>query len=764
MDARLFFALALLSALAAALPQFGSETNYFPDVPHSPEEGSIAVFLTPDLAGLRKEAYLGETLWLAIQIRNAYSPCPISIVVRDAATGEVVFQRSATLNICGGQMLPGMYYTVVIPSFRIVEPVTEGRRYKIEVRVGAEYGAYTFVERHNPVGTITALTVYSGGKPVGRLRAGEIHEVRVRVRNNGEIDYKFKVRLYVNGALRNVTEVFVLTRREGEAVLRFRPEEAGTANITVAVGGVVDTDVQSVSMDVVYPTPKFVLVEPSVIESVAGGEARGELKLKNYGEVCKSAKVESAGVVEVSNSPADVPTGGVLSVAYVLRSGAAAAGNFTLYVKCGGYTDVVRVPYRIYAIIQVAARDQLGRPVQAAPKIDGVQTASFKAPPGSHTVEVPPVVEIGPGVRYAFVRWSDGVTSPTRVVTAGPSQQLVAEYVLQYRVVLWALGQRVFDDWVPEGGEVQPPLQEYVPLNQTHRLAFAGWTGPCPQSLKFKATAPLECTAVYRHEYYVVVEDPLGKYGAAGWYANLTVSVPTEVADSDVRYKFAGTNCPYDVQGAVAKIKAAGAARCQLRWSKEYKVIISPGLEAEPWEGWVPEGSKIRYTVGEVLKADATGLTVPPQVVRGFVRYVPAGWTCGGDEVAVNAPLRCAAQWKRQLLVKVQVVLDGQVQKEQDVWLDEGAKALLDSENYRPQAPPLTMVNFDGWNLNNTHISGRLLEVAPPALVQAVYKTFPLTPVVIAAAGIAVAAVVVIRRIRRPKVELEELGEETRTR
>jgi hypothetical protein len=105
------------------------------------EEGAIVLFLTPDLAARRKEVYLGEKLWLVVQIRTAYSPCPFSVEVTDLETGEVVLRKSATLNVCGGQMLSGMYQTFIFHDFRIVEPVVEGRRFKIIVRAGNEWGA-----------------------------------------------------------------------------------------------------------------------------------------------------------------------------------------------------------------------------------------------------------------------------------------------------------------------------------------------------------------------------------------------------------------------------------------------------------------------------------------------------------------------------------------------------------------------------------------------------------------------------------------------
>jgi hypothetical protein len=133
---RLLIFLFFLSVFLLALPQLGDSATVVPDVGYGAEEGTIAVFLTPDLAARRKEVYLGEKLWLVVQIRTAYSPCPFSVEITDLETGEVVLRKSATLNVCGGQMLSGRYQTFIFHDFRIVGPVVEGRRFKIMVRAG----------------------------------------------------------------------------------------------------------------------------------------------------------------------------------------------------------------------------------------------------------------------------------------------------------------------------------------------------------------------------------------------------------------------------------------------------------------------------------------------------------------------------------------------------------------------------------------------------------------------------------------------------
>lgn len=52
----------------------------------------------------------------------------------------------------------------------------------------------------------------------------------------------------------------------------------------------------------------------------------------------------------------------------------------------------------------------------------------------SHTFSVPAVVTPGPGIQDVFTGWSDGVTTLSRMVTAGATTNFVANYQLQYLV------------------------------------------------------------------------------------------------------------------------------------------------------------------------------------------------------------------------------------------------------------------------------------------------------------------------------------------
>jgi len=255
--------LPLLTALLLALPQLGDTLGILPDVGHAAEEGTIAVFLTSDLAGRRKEVYLGESLWLVVQIKTAHSPCPFSVEVTDLETGDVVLKKSAIFNICGGQMSSGTYQTLIFTQFKIAEPVQEGRRYKIVVRAGGEWGAYTFTERHNPPGRITSITFFEGGKAVTVLKKDGEYQLVVKVRNEGEVEAGYTLALLADGRRTAERKIYVRPRTEATAAFNVKLENLrGRVNFTVVLSGVIVNDVQSVFYDVVSPHPRVFVAVP----------------------------------------------------------------------------------------------------------------------------------------------------------------------------------------------------------------------------------------------------------------------------------------------------------------------------------------------------------------------------------------------------------------------------------------------------------------------------------------------------------------------
>jgi hypothetical protein len=747
---RLLIFLFFLSVFLLALPQLGDSATVVPDVGYRAEEGTIAVFLTPDLAAHRKEVYLGEKLWLVVQIRTAYSPCPFSVEITDLETGEVVLRKSATLNVCGGQMLSGMYQTFIFQDFRIVEPVVEGRRFKIVVRAGDEWGAYTFTERHNPPGRITGITFFEGAKVATVLRRDGQYRLEVKVRNDGELEAGYNLTLLVDGRRFASQRISLRPKLESTAVFDVKLEGLrGRVNFTVVLSGVIVNDVQSVFYDVVSPYPDFSLVYPSSVEGKVGEPLRVGVRLRNEGPTCRqpavSIKAEPAADVEASYGRSDVGYGGFLDLDLSIRPLSAGRGRLSISVTCINYTSTVYVNYTALAKLSLSAVDQTGGSPPARLSLDGKEvTGEVWLAGGSHVVDAPPEVRVG-DARWVFEKWSDGVTSYTRRVDLTGNLEVKALYRLQY-YVYFKTPWRTVEGWFDRGAEVEIPSADVEQGDWRYR--FKGWSGSgCPASGRFTVLGPARCEAVYVKEYRVVVK--LFNNTETYWVEEGTAFRKEVWAESREGMRLIPTgaeNCEWTPAQDRIVLSASGPAQCVVTWRREYSVRIESGLGERPlfWEGWLPEGSVIRYMEGGSLLPSKDGLAATT-VEESGVRYKPAGWTCNGAEAprefVVNAPLRCAGLWRKEVQVAVEVYLDGSFKERREFWVAQGDILKLSPSMLMPQAGLLTPLKFAGWE-GASGASGDdiLLRPETPTTVRAKFYTdhMPLYAVV-GAAAVAVA-------------------------
>ncbi|MEM1890581.1 MAG: hypothetical protein QXN04_10650 [Pyrobaculum sp.] len=767
LDGRCLLVFLTLASFVVALPYFGVNVNVVPDVGWRAEEGTIAVMLTPDLATKRKEIYLRERLWLAFQVRNVYSPCPLSILVRDLETGEVVFSRAATVSICGGQMGPGMYWTGIIPDFTIVEPVLEGRRYKIEVRVGGEYGGYTFVERHNPVGRISSISILREGRVVTRLTEGVSHVVRTTVENRGEVDYVFNVSLYLNGVKVDSKRASIPARRSATIDFTVVPQVVGTVELEVVVRGVVDTDRQKTSIDVVSPYPRFVLLEPRRVEARVGEPYSAVIRLRNVGESCLSPVVSIDQPWVFNYTGGAVVTGGVLEVSIRFTPITAASGVAVLRVRCGDYTSQVEIPFLISARVRTRAESLDGRFVAATLTLNGSKIEDAWLPPGRYLLEAPVTVPVGEGTRWRFDSWSDGVVEPRRVVEIRHNIDLVARYVLEYRVELSVLNN-LTAIWVREGQRVAQLAPSVVPLNETYRLVFTKWEGPgCPHTLEFSVYSPMRCVAIYKTEFRVIIEDPTGRYKDDVWTSSYVKTIPRDLfLGEDTRLFLTKVDCPHSEEGGYIRLEFNQPARCRLHWQREYRVSLASGLpdRLTEWVGWMREGATIRLIVGGDRPMAKEGeLVLPQQVEVGNARYKLRGWTCGGEVHVVERPTRCEGLWDVEYRVRISIYLDGRLIDVKTMWAS--GPMTLDADRFKPPPPtPLALVEFEKWD---TATTPRIdIEINQPLEMAIHWRTnyTPLVALVVALIATAAVVAATFAKKRKKRIEVEVIGEETKTR
>jgi hypothetical protein len=756
---RALVSLLLFSAFLLALPQLGGTANILPDVEHGAEEGSIAVFLTTDLETYRKEIYFGETVWLAVQIKRTYSPCPFSLEIVDLETGGVVLNKSAVFYICGGRVAGNRYYMLIFPEFKIVDPVYEGRKYKITVRAGGERGAYTFTERNNPPGRITGITFFEGGRAATVLRQGGEYQLIVKVKNEGEVDTSYTLEYLANGRRLGAGRISVRPRAEATATYNVKLENLhGKVNFTIVLSGRIVNDAQSVFYDVTSPHPEFSLVYPPAVEGRVGDTLRVGIRLRNDGPTCQqpavSVRADPDAEVSMNYGGGDVDYGGFLDINLSIRPLTAGRGNLTVVIRCDNYTSASRISYTALARLSASAVDQAGGSPPVKFLLDGNEiTGEVWLAGGSHVLEALPEVRVG-DARWIFERWSDGAATPSRRVNLTGNLEVRALYRLQYYIHFKTPWGTV-EGWFDRGAEVETPGGDV--LQEDWRYRFKGWSGSgCPASGKLVVLGPARCEAVYAREYRVVVKH---FNGTETYWVKEGEPFRKEVCNETrggVRLVPTGAEgCSWAEAPGCIVLSASGPAQCSVSWRKEYSVRIETGLSEgpPPWEGWLPEGSVIRYAEGDSLAPSKDGLSVA--VVKGVgVRYRPAGWVCNGAgaarEVVVSAPLRCAGLWRKEVQVAVEVYLDGTFRERREFWVAQGDALRLSPSMLMPQASPLTPIKFTGWE-GAPGAAGEdlLLKPETPVTVRARYYTdyTPLYAVVSAvAAAVAFGTFYYVRR------------------
>ena len=182
--------------------------------------------------------------------------------------------------------------------------------------------------------------------------------------------------------------------------------------------------------------------------------------------------------------------------------GETSSGSFTFSDPAGSWTDTFQKTIQIvdtnlelqFKPPQVSIT--LGRlPANAAITVDNAPYASNQLPkvfvwdPGStHALQVDAMIQMGQGVRYVFVQWSDGSKDASRSITATQSGNLTATFKTQYELKVFSdLGDPQGSGWYDAGRTAafsvtspQPTTGLFGSLGG--KATFQTWTGDSTQS------------------------------------------------------------------------------------------------------------------------------------------------------------------------------------------------------------------------------------------------------------------------------------------
>jgi hypothetical protein len=90
----------------------------------------------------------------------------------------------------------------------------------------------------------------------------------------------------------------------------------------------------------------------------------------------------------------------------------------------------------------------------------------------------------------------------------------------------------------------------------------------------------------------------------------------------------------------------------------------------------------------------------------------------------VNAPLRCAGLWRKEVQAAAEVYLDGSFKERREFWVAQGDILKLSPSILMPQAGLLTPLKFAGWeDVSGVSGAGILLRPETPTTVKAKFYT-----------------------------------------
>jgi len=279
---------------------------------------------------------------------------------------------------------------------------------------------------------------------------------------------------------------------------------------------------------------------------------------------------------------------------------------------------------------------------------------------GFYQIRVNSPVLTGPGARAAFVKWSDGITSLSRLVNVSSDVALAVFTKQQYYLALQSqYGKPSGTGWYDSGTKASFSVQAFFDHGNGTRRAFTGWSRGGQQfatnangSLAMDAATNL--AANWKKEYYLNIISQYGNPSGTGWYdpgTSVTVSVTSPFSrTNDTRYLttgFAGTgSAPQAGSGTSVTFGLSTPSSLTFNWKTQYLVRVVTEFGAAAGGGWYDKGTTASISVNQ------TSVPVNPFLAKRF-----AGWHGDTNASSVSAlllvdgPKQASAVWADDLTV-----------------------------------------------------------------------------------------------------------------
>ncbi len=321
--------------------------------------------------------------------------------------------------------------------------------------------------------------------------------------------------------------------------------------------------------------------------------------------------------------------------------------------------------------------------------VDGMQYAtpvSFWWVEGSsHSIEGIDLQNVGPGVRYAFVSWSD-LGARAHTIVADMPKTLTATYILQFEITITTnpgsldvivdlvtyTAPQTF--WWNDGSPHTIDVITPQPLGIDEQVVFASWSDGGAQSHQIIISAADTITAAFDTEYYLTVQSAFGSTSGEGWYLEGSNAVAgldsgTVVVGSS-RYVFSswsgdasGTN-----YAASDLILMDGPKIASTLWTTQhYLTVVS--LYGDPQgEGWYDD--EITATFSITTPFYEAGVTDSRHVFQTWTGDSTS--TTPSAAIVMDSPKTVEAIWGTQHYL---TVTSDYGTPQGEGWYDEGGNA-----------------------------------------------------------------------------------------
>jgi len=287
------------------------------------------------------------------------------------------------------------------------------------------------------------------------LIVGRSYELKVYVRNLGEIDYTYSVE--VEGAGVSFTSkqqtVSITSQSQSVVTFPFTVLMSGTLNVRISVFGdhtLLDSKSVSLTSKILKPGPMIAGdINPKVLRE--GEDVSLSLTFMNRGEgearqVYLNIEAPGFMIINSGSFSPNVSPGGYGSAVFTLRP--LEGGYKTIRVTItysdiigNTYTDTIQYSSLLVLVkFKVYSQDKDGNILQIPIVINGKTNVAYEEwidPTKDIAIEAPRVVEKEnvpylSNIRYVFEQWSDGNTVPQRKVSLTKSLTLIAVYRVEY--------------------------------------------------------------------------------------------------------------------------------------------------------------------------------------------------------------------------------------------------------------------------------------------------------------------------------------------